>query len=64
MIWSYRIMFLKLMSHGVSIIYDTQQVDYRKVSSEKNKKLFQYYIVQTRKRRLKVWKLLQVYTSS
>lgn len=52
------------MSHGVSIIYDTQQVDYRKVSSEKNKKLFQYYIVQTRKRRLKVWKLLQVYTSS
>lgn len=24
------------MSHGVSIIYDTQQVDYRKVSSEKN----------------------------
>lgn len=46
------------MSYDLSLIHDTQQVDYRKLlSAEKN---IVCYIVQTRKRRLKVWKLLQV----
>lgn len=44
-------MFLKFVSHDISIIHDTQQVDRKLLSAEKD---IVCYIVQTRKKRLKV----------